>query len=223
MNSDNTMDAAGNLDLIDRYLRNELTPEQLFLFEERLRNDYTFSEEVELQRRIILTVKEAEIRNLLRRKNRGNVSDDRRDLSCNYLKDTREAGYPVLAIAARMEDYSEDSTAKQLDSNFPDFISIPYKGDPNPPFHVHKNFGKDFLLLVLIQSATESYNYHYQFTVDSSKSARLLLFGKFNPKELTLIYNRQQNQDFLKLRIGKKEYKLKINEPVAPLVEYDQT
>jgi hypothetical protein len=222
MNSDNTLDAAANLDLIDRYLRNELNLEQLFLFEERLRKDPDFLEEVEFQRRIILTVKEAEIRNLLRKSR--NYTDDKRNKQVPYLEELTESE-PVLKMAYRRSD---DADRINIMSSHkapigPRFISIPYEGDSTPPFRLNKSSGKVVFSSVEILQAPNIPERHYQFKIDSGKSAILFLVGVFNPKELTLIYYRQQDQDSLKLRIGTKEYKLKINEPVAPLAEDDGT
>ncbi|WP_146153641.1 anti-sigma factor [Adhaeribacter arboris] len=218
------MNAAENLHLIDRYLRKELSGEELQLFEQRLKADPVFLREVELQKKTILLIKENEILRALKKAQR-DITD-----KGTFQWPPRQSFEEVERVAAKA--YREPAPREFLEKSFerptpnPD-ITITYEGDPKPPFPITSAAGKNLFPFVKIFPASGSQTFHYRFKVVPSKynpttiNTLLLLYGDFDPTKLILLYHKKENQEVIKLRMEAKEYSLKLNQPIAPLQAED--
>jgi len=215
------MDATENLELIDKYLRNELTGKELTLFEERIQKEPALFREVAQQRKIIQTIKEAEIRNILR-----NISHAPLEAE---VPDSRSES-PVLNIAFNKEriigaaefiDGLKQYSLRNADAA--KSIAIAYEGEPEPPFTISAQAGKFVFTSVKIYPGSGSQTFHYRFVHYGKEHTILHLYGNFKPKDLTLIYQKQNQQDQFKLRVKTKTYILKPNEFTGPLLEDNKT
>ncbi|MGV3587711.1 MAG: hypothetical protein ACO1OF_11955 [Adhaeribacter sp.] len=216
------MDATENLELIDKYLRNELTGKELTLFEERIQKEPALFREVAQQRKIIQTIKEAEIRNILRNIRseplEAEVPDSRSDYFVRSIPLTKE---PLVNGSI---EFSEG--LKKFSLRAPDdikIIAIAYEGEPEPPFIISAQAGKFVFTSVKIYPGSGSQTFHYRFVHYGKEHTILHLYGSFKPQDLTLIYQKQNQQDQFKLKVKTKEYILKPNEFTGPLLEDNQT
>ncbi|MDQ3292367.1 MAG: hypothetical protein M3Q05_13850 [Bacteroidota bacterium] len=218
------MNAEENLHLIDRYLRKELSGEELQLFEQRLKTDPSFLEEVELQKKTIQLIKETEILRALQKAqqditDKGTFKKWPSVDAVEFLKEEVfwEAAPDFYVLGAMEQPYHTPE------------ITISYEGDPDPPFPIVPSAGKHLFPYVRIFPASGSQTFHYRFKVTPSKynpanlDTRLSLYGQFDPAKLTLVYYKKENKEVVKLRIESKEYNLQLNRPTAPLVEEAQS
>lgn len=216
------MDATENLELIDKYLRNELTGKALTLFEERIQKEPALFREVELQRKIIQTIKEAEIRNILRNIKseplEAEVPDSRSDYFVRSITLNKES---LVNGAAEFSDGLKQYSLRNADDL--KRISIAYEGEPEPPFTISAQAGKSVFSDVKIYPGSGSQTFHYRFVHYGKQHTILHLYGDFKPEDLTLIYQKQNQQDQFKLRVKTKAYVLKPNEFTGPLLEGNQT
>lgn len=218
------MNAEENLHLIDRYLRKELSGEELQLFEQRLESDPLFLEEVELQKKTIQLIKETEILHALQK-----AQKDITDKGTFKMWPSIDA-FESLETRAYRGPVPREFTLNsiELPTKTPD-ITIPYEGDPVPPFPIVSSSGKHLFPFLRIFPASGSQTFHYQFKVALNKynqayiDTRLSLYGNLEPAKLTLLYHKNENKDVIKLRIEAKEYRLRLNQPTAPLLAEDES
>ncbi|MDQ4140214.1 MAG: hypothetical protein M3142_06785 [Bacteroidota bacterium] len=218
------MNAEENLHLIDRYLRQELSGEELQLFEQRLKTDPLFLEEVELQKKTIQLIKETEILRALQK-----AQKDITDKGIFKKWPSVDAFESIEALAYREHSPREIILGSmEFPTKTPD-ITIPYEGDPAPPFPVVSSSGKHLFPFVRIFPASGSQTFHYRFKAIPSKynpaniDTRLSLYGSFDPTKLTLLYHKKENKEVITLRIEAKEYSLRLNQPTAPLLEENES
>jgi hypothetical protein len=219
------MNAEDRLDFIDRYLRKELTGEELTTFEEKLRSEPEFLQEVESQRKIILIVKKMEILNILH-KTHQKISEANKSNIQKYFdskRSTVELGPIVLhsvSISAENSKIGQifDDVYLLALLNTRKYISIPYFGDPNPPFQVKITSEKAMFQYLKIFPRYKGFSFHYGVLVENN-ILKLFLFGDFDPAKLTLIQDKQSKGWSIKLKIDSKVYPLKKVGQILPLSE----
>lgn len=213
-------------ELIDRYLKNELTGEELTLFEKKIKEEPSLQREVELHRAAIQAVKVAELRKILRRTHQ-QISEEENVYPAeleNAIYNPEDLVFNMASFKAlSLEDIEYNFKLISIEENKPTAnVSIAYEGELDPPFPILDVAGKKKFPQVKIVPASGSKPHYYQLR-HAKQKATLHLYGDFNPDELTLIFHIQEGKPVFKLRVKAKVYRLQINKQTGSFPEPDKS
>jgi len=195
------------IEIIDLYLENAL-PEKLRLeVEERMKNDYYFRNEVELQRKVIAMIQEEERGEM---KKELDILFESNEEESSHLEKTTSmrpltvryaiaATVSILLLAAGIFYFSRDTTpeVRYIAVNLVDGARGTLPG------------GVPEQLPLIIYPEHAEYNQHYQL------GDTLSLYGDFVVEELVLGY--EPNQELFILRTQGKVYLLNPNDQINSL------
>jgi hypothetical protein len=229
-------------DLIDRYLKNALQGEELKAFEERVTTDSFFKKEVELQRRLVLLLKEKGLREMFQKTEQEvykKKDESEQLLGENHvpnvfqkadqdvfpeenppLKKIHTSWNTFYAVAAAIAFFLIVGAILYFSLNSddvkfgnPQLATIAYDGDINPPFPTMGTRGASDTPPQYAPVLIYPPTGKYTFHYQFADTLRL--YGNFDASTLSVSYQNKSEQYLL--IIDSVEYKLQRNKTITPL------
>jgi hypothetical protein len=195
------------IEIIDLYLDDALPEKLRREVEERMRNDYSFRNEVEIQRKVIAMIRQDQREEMKKETNIIFESDEKATADSNvinlrgrsrYYAIAASVGLAILAAALFFFTQNTEPEVSYLAVSLPDGArgSVPENISLQMP--------------VLIFTDHDEYQQHYQL------GDTLRLYGNFDPEELSLEY--EPNQKIYLLTTGQATFSLSPTNTTKPLL-----
>lgn len=195
------------IEIIDLYLENALPEKLRREVEERIKNDYYFRNEVELQRKVIAMIQEEERGEMKKELDILFESDEEATADSKFVNMQGRSRYYAIAasvglaiLAAALFFFTQNTE--------PEVSYLAVRLPEGARGSVLENIS--LKMPVLIYTDHEEYQQHYQL------GDTLRLYGNFDPEELSLEY--EPNQKIYLLTTGEETYLLSPTNTTKPLL-----
>jgi hypothetical protein len=211
-----------NTEQIEKYLLNQLSGKELEAFNERLQEDPLLRQEVALQRKVIGMVELAEFKNVMEQSHR-EIARDEEQLRPVAAKPSAETHAPIIPLRRNTWLYYAIAASvllllvagvvfyRSTVSATPLVTDIKYVVQRGEPGLGVAGVSAESTIPVKIYPPEANRNYHYRF------DDTLRLYGNFEARNLTLLYNEPKEE--YRLQDQQRKYVLERYQETAPLVE----